>query len=396
MEPTSSADQSTVRKTNLNLVQAELFAAGGGLSRAELAERTGLTRATVSRLVKELLDSDIIVEAEPVSRSNRGRKGVPLFPSSGLIVGVGLEVNVDHVAGLAVDLTGVEIDRFVVEVDGFDSDPAQIMSVVAGEVAKMFVRLRERGVLEISGVTLAVPGTVDSENSEVIFAPNLNWRHVRPEELLRGAIAGVSFEVDNDANLQAISVAAALSQSVLKPETFLYVSGDVGIGGAILNSGIINRGDHGWAGEIGHLTIEPDGPECHCGSRGCLEKYAGWEAIRLAAGAPPTMSSSQLLIELEAGHSGVVSAIDRAGWALGIAIANVVKLVDVYTVVLGTGLSKLVPGLMPSMERQLDLRLLGATSADLDVLAAPDEDYPSARGGALNALQLRLGQPSVR
>src|SRR5690606_16022162 len=121
----------------------------------------------------------------------------------------------------------------------------------------------------VAGACLALPGIVDRVSGPLRLAPNLGWAD---EDL--GALRTVApfdeigVRVANEANLAA--VAEIRAQHAARP-SFLYVSGEVGIGGALVDGGVVFKGDHGWSGELGHVTVDPNGPDCTCGSEGCLE-----------------------------------------------------------------------------------------------------------------------------
>lgn len=388
-----AASNASVRESNLALVAAEIFAAGGGVSRADVAASTGLTRATVSRLVRELIDLGIVVEREPADVGSAGRPATPLYPASRTMVGIGLEVNADRMSGCAVDLTGKTIDSFAIENDFINSEPHEVLPQVAARAREMLERLAKLGVAEIVGVFFGVPGIVDASTNRVAYAPNLGWTDVYPVPYLTEVFGeDVPIRVDNDANLQALAADAGHDPDLPWSQSFLYLTGDVGIGGSLMTDGRPDTGPHGRAGEVGHITIEPDGPLCHCGSSGCLERYAGKQAIQAMAGLPATTSSAELVAALQRGDANVLAAVERAGWALGIAIANVVNLLDVDTVVLGTSLAPLLEALRPAIVAELDRRIIGRTSADVVLLAAPEELNPTSKGGALMALQNVLGQ----
>lgn len=383
-----AASSSSVKESNLALVASEIFSSGGGLSRADVAARTGLTRATVSRLVRELLDHNIVVEALPPDAGVAGRPATPLYPAAHTMVGIGIEVNADRMSGCAVDLTGRTIESFAREMDLINSEPGVVLPMLAEEVRAMLERLASIGVTKVVGVCMGVPGIVDAATRRVVYAPNLGWLDVEPVPFFAAVFGeNVPIHVDNDANLQALAAAAAREKDVGWPQSFLYLTGDVGIGGSLIVDGLPDTGPHGWAGEVGHMTIEPDGPQCHCGSSGCLERYAGKQAILAAAGLPASASSLMLLQALDNGEPGVAHAVEHAGWALGIAIANVVNLLDLDTVVLGTSLAPLVESLRPAIVGQLDRRIIGRSSADITLLAAPDDPYPTSKGGALMSLR---------
>lgn len=383
----ATANQASVRQSNLALVLGELLASGGGLSRADLAVRTGLTRATVSRLVKDLLDLRLIEEETPTDDGLRGRPPTPLVPASQTVVGVGLEVNVDHLAGCAIDVAGNVVETFYIRGD-FARPPEVVMSRLAESTEDLLRNLRKGGLTRVAGVGLAVPGVVDSVNGEVVYAPNLEWQGVRPSDFFEPARAlGLELRVDNDANLQALAASMDSPGRPKGPESFLYISGDVGIGGALVRSGKVDAGLRGWAGEIGHMTVDPEGPACHCGSNGCLERYVGSRAIREYAGLPRDCAAERLVEAVETGNARALAAVFRAARALGIAIANVVNLVDVDEILLGTSLAPLVPHLRPEVDYQLDRRLLARNSAEVRIRAASESSFPASRGAALRSLQ---------
>lgn len=208
----STSDQASVRIANLALVLSEIFRVGGGLSRADVAARTGLTRATVSRLVKDAIAAGLVVEAPPEDVAKQGRPSIPLYPASHTSVGVGLEVNVDHIAGVAIDLAGEVLAQFYVEGDYADSDPREVLGVLAQSTFVMVQDLRRRGVREIAGVSVAVPGIVERGSGEVIYAPNLGWQDVRPAHYLAEVLPhGTTVLTYNDADLQSVAAAVSLS-----------------------------------------------------------------------------------------------------------------------------------------------------------------------------------------
>lgn len=391
----AAAIHSSVRRANLGLVTATLFDSGGGLSRADIAARTGLTRATVSRLVQELLDSGIIVEGDVGSGSAAGRPATPLFPADRTLAGVGLEINVDRIGGVALNLRGEVIARFAESADLEDCPPEVGFGLLLPSLRGLLQRLDDLGVRNVVGVGLGVPGVVDQDTNTVVSAPNLGWEKVQVPEYLGSTLGSIPFAVDNDANLQALAVVADPGLSDAGSPSYLYLSGDVGIGGALVRRGEMVRGPRGWAGEIGHTTVDPNGPRCHCGSRGCLERYAGKRAIVDYAGISQDVLAADpncLVHALEDGDPAAREAVRRAGWALGIAIANAVNLLDVETAILGTSLAPLFPWLQGEVQRELRLRVLGAESRNLALRPAPPLELPAATGGAILALRRGLAQ----
>lgn len=357
-DPDVPVRQSSLRAHNLALVLRHVATAAHPLSRADVAAATGLTRATVSTLVDELVRGQLVAEIGPAPRTGVGRPATGLVLSGTGPAGLGLEINVDYLAGCVVDLGGTVRHRVTEAVDQRGRDPRDVVAALGRLAVSARTAAIEQG-LAIVGAAVAVPGLV--RDGVVRLAPNLDWRGVPLHEMLSAALGGLPLIVDNEANLAAAGEAAASSES------FLYVSGEVGIGAGIVLHGDLFRGVHGWAGELGHITVRADGPACHCGSRGCLEQYAGQEAILAAAGAPPHAGVSDVMARAGSGDQRMLAALSDAGTALGVAIAGVVNLLDIGTVVLGGSYALLTPWLAGCVEHEMSTRVLTAAWSEVCV-----------------------------
>ncbi|HEY0696588.1 MAG TPA: ROK family protein, partial [Micromonospora sp.] len=207
-----------------------------------------------------------------------------------------------------------------------------------------------------------------------------------------------SLTVDNEANLAALGELTAAPPGA--PTSVVYVSGEVGIGAGIVLDGALFRGVRGWSGELGHVCVRPDGPPCRCGAQGCLECYAGQDALLDAAGlaaeggAPDTLLD-RLVALARNGAPDTVGALDRAGTALGVALAAVVNLLDVQTVVLGGTYAALAPWLLPPVTAELDRRVLTAAWSPVVVrpsVLGPDAAVVGAAGSVVRAVLDRPGR----
>jgi predicted NBD/HSP70 family sugar kinase len=360
--------QRSLWQHNLALVLGHVGAATP-TSRAEVAAATGLTRATVSSLVEDLLGAGLVTEVEPAPRTGAGRPATGLVLNPGGPAGLGLEINVDFLAAAVVDLTGAVRHHVVHRVDQRGRPPERVLA----DVARMAAEAVDGVDLTVAAARLAVPGLVNGDGL-VRVAPNLGWRDVDVPGPLAAAPRwpALPVSVDNEANLGALGELAAAPT----PPSFLYVSGEVGIGAGVVLDGALFRGAHGWSGEIGHVTVAPDGPLCRCGARGCLEQYAGQEAIMRAAGirADPMLSADVAVARIAdlaaASDPGVLNALRAAGAALGIAAAGVVNVLDVDTVVLGGSFAALADWLGSQVERELRERVLTADWSPISVRAS--------------------------
>ncbi|MEV0596761.1 ROK family transcriptional regulator [Nonomuraea cavernae] len=334
----------SMRARNLAVVLGEIRDAGP-LTRAALAERTGLTKTTVSKLVSDLLDAGVVAENGAVRDGERGRPGVAVRLSGHRVATLGLEINVDYLAVCVVDLTLAVRLRRTKWAGNRDSRPEHILGELRS-LAESVVAEAEAAGLRISGAALAVPGPV--EHGLLRTAPHLGWRDVRVADLLDLPFKVDDFEVDNEANLAALGELWFGSGA----RDFLYVSGEIGIGAGLVVDGSVFRGTYGLAGELGHVVVEPDGPACRCGGRGCLEVYAGQDALLGKVGSIP-----ELVARLEAGDPAALAACDRAGRALGLALTSAVHLLDPGMIVLGGVFAPLFPWLEEPAGETLSTRL---------------------------------------
>ena len=388
------ARQDRLRGHNLALALQVVSDGPGPVSRAGIATRTGLTRATASTLADALLVAGLVREVPlpPTARSGRPATGIELSPDGP--VGLGLAVHVDHLAVVVVGLDGAVRAREVVPGDQRGTRPRDVLHVAAAVAG----RLVERVGLEVCGATVAVPGLVDPDGRRLLRAPNLGWGDVPVLALLAAepALAGLPLRLDNEADL------AALAEMRFCLGDVVYLSGEVGIGAGVVLGGRLHRGGRGWSGEIGHLTVDRRGPVCSCGARGCLEQYAGQEAVLRRAGLATAVAPGQgddpavrRLVELAGeGCPRVLRALDGAGQALGVVLAGVVNLLDLDEVVLGGTLALLAPWLVPPIEAQLADHVLWSALQLPVVRAARSGPDAVVTGAALSALDVVRSDPA--
>ena len=380
-----AARQHTLRERNLELVARAVFESPEPCSRADVATSTGLARATVSTLVDRLVAGGLVAELAPVSAQRAGRPAVPLVPARRTVVGVGIEVNVDYVGAGVMDLTGDVVDERVIPGSFHDSDPQHALAQ-AGELAGEMVRRCTAQGMRVAGAWLALPGLVDTRTGVLQVAPNLGWSSVDPVALLG---LDVPTQVANEAKLAGL---AELAGDV--PSSFLYVSGDVGIGGAIVVDRQLFGGERGWAGEIGHVVVDPAGPRCGCGAFGCLEQFAGKEAVMRRAGLANDSPVAALVHALDARDPAATAAVEVAARALGSALADFVNLVDVGTIVLGGAYTTLLPWLRDAVADVVNERVLAAPLHPVEVRGAVAGPYAAMAGGAREVLRGVLAAPA--
>lgn len=365
---------------------------GPGISRAEVAARTGLAKATVSTLVDLLIAAGVLAgTGTQAPRGGRGRPGTGLELSAAGPHGLGVEIGVDFVATCLVGLDGRMLAHRVRPGDNRTRTVRQVLARVARAMETGLRDARERDVA-VAGIGVAVPGLVDTAGV-LRSAPNLGWRDVDlGAELARRVDVGTRpVRVGNEANFAA---RAELAGGELTD--FVYVSGEIGIGAGIVLGGQLLAGPHGFAGELGHVCVDPDGPRCGCGARGCLEAVAGQDALLRSVGIPTDAGSPSELVERLAARLAEAdpAALDTAGAAgrsLGIALAAVVNLVDVPAVVVGGSYARLSAWLAKPLHEELNRRaLLGAVT----VQTSRFEQEAAVYGAGAGAVHELLTDPA--
>jgi predicted NBD/HSP70 family sugar kinase len=389
LTPRAGARQSSLRDSNLGLVLRTVCAADGPLSRADVSAATGMSRATASRLVDDLLSGGLLDELERSPLPRRGRPATPLLPGGGFAA-LGLQVDAGLLAVRVLDLRGRVVAERIEDGDFVTSDPAATLSRLGGLTAHLLDGLPAD--LRLVGAGLALPGIVDVEAGVLLRAPNLGWSGERPAELLH-LPDGLAPVLGNEADLAARTVAEVAPGRPGGPRDFLYLSGQIGIGGAAVLGGRVMTGSSGWAGEVGHVCVDPAGPGCRCGSTGCLEQYAGRHALLKAAGLPLDATPRDLAARVADGDAAAGAAVDTAAWALGVALAGVVNVLDIPTVVLGGSLGELADLLGPRVEEHLARRVLSARWRRPTIEPADNAPAAGATGAALRALDDVLADP---
>ena len=383
--------QSThLREHNLSAILTSLAAASAAetpASRAELAKRTRLTKPTVSKLVEELLGASLVEEGVPIV-AGAGRPMVPLTPARGTVLAIGLEIAADHVSCLGIDLAGGTLSHHR-EYLRVTADTAEQAIDLAAELVG---RVRaEAGDLPVVEVVVAVPGRIAPDDGRVLSAPNLDWNEVPlvGRLLAHPELAGLSVRAQNDNRL------SVLTEIDHRPgESFIFLRGSTGIGGAVVLDGALLTGAHGWAGEFGHTVIEPGGALCRCGRRGCLEAYVSYHALRERAGLSDDILIEDLVdaLALTRDRAEVIGMIGRS---LGLAIANALNVLDMTTVVLSGYLAPIADELEPVIRRTVELHALAAESGPVLIERSDGQADPALRGAARAALQPVFNAPSL-
>ncbi|WP_370324299.1 ROK family protein [Euzebya sp.] len=351
----SKATKAETRLANLRLTLQVVMAAGS-TSRADIARQTGLTRATVSALVADLIADDLLVETG-LGESAGGKPPTLLEINGSARQVIALDLSSAPLRGALLDLAG----ETVLSTTGPDADLQGPDAVDA--VVDLVTDLAARATAPLLGVGVGTPGVVD-DRGHVVEAANLGWHDLPLGELLAER-TGLAVHVANDAQVSAIDEYGRREDV----DSLVVVRVGRGIGAGIVLDGRPHAGDRHAAGEIGHLRVVDDAraPECRCGRRGCLELYASLPAIMAttgrAGGDPAQLDDSD------------AGALAIAADHLGAALANLVAVLDVSHVVLGGPVEQLGAAFLDAVREALSGRILPAVADTLALTystAGPD------------------------
>lgn len=322
---------------------------GAGMSRTDLADRMGLTRAAVSLIVKELLDSNVVQEAESRSApSGRPPIVLEINPDHGLVGAI--DMGATHISIALADFTARIHEESVFPFD-IKEGPETCLAQADQNLRHM---LEENGlsIESLSAVGIGVPGPVITEAGMVVAPPIMPGWDRYPIRASLEKMWDLPVTLNNDAELGALGEWAYGAGRGEKNIAYIKVGSGIGAG-LILNQQIYG-GTMGAAGEIGHLTIDENGPLCNCGNRGCLEAFAGGHAISRQGQALAKSGKRTLLADIppdkitafevaEAARRGDLHAqeiLRRAGTYIGIAIAGLINLFNPSVVIIGGGVSQ--------------------------------------------------------
>lgn len=369
------------------LVVLDALRQKGTASRADLARATGLSRTTISNVVQDLVDAALVDERADVvpGRRTGGRPGVLLALSSTAGAALAIDFGHTHIRVAVADLASNILAEAEVahDVDGSAHGSLDAAAELAERV------LTQAGVAweGVLGAAMGLPGPIDRATGVVgssVILPD--WAGLTPAAEMERRV-GVSVTVDNDANLAAVGEARFGAGRGASDLVFLKVSS--GIGGGLLFGGRLHRGVTGSAGEFGHVLVDPEGPVCRCGNRGCLETVAGSrvlvELLRHSYGADLTVRD---MVEAAArGDVGCRRVLVDAGRAVGRALADLCNTINPERVVIGGDLggagAPLVDGVKESLERY-------ALPAAMQALTVVGGEL-GARAEVLGALSLVIG-----
>ncbi|MFJ8059167.1 ROK family protein [Streptomyces sp. NPDC096142] len=356
----------------------------GPLTRLDVARRTGLSAAAVTKAVRPLMEAGYLTEgADQEAPPALGRPANLVRVDGGRALFIGVKVTGDEIIAVLADLCcRLRVARHVPLTD---HDPKAVLASIADLAQELRVEADDLGI-RVLGLGLAVSGDVDRGEGVVRYSPFLDWRDV-PLAELAAMTTGLPVTVDND--VRALTVAEQWFGAGAGLTDFAVVTVGAGIGCGLVVHGQVVSGAHGVAGEIGHVVVDPAGPPCHCGNRGCVEAIAGDAAIlarvREVTGVQVADTADALALA-HRGDAGAREVYARAGEAIGRGIATVVNLFGPERVIIsGEGLAAY--DLFAEQIRDSFTAAAFGSAARCDVHTRPLPFDEWARGAAATAIQ---------
>src|SRR5579875_1319251 len=369
------------RDINRDIV-LELIRANQPLGRAELARLSGLQPSTVSAIVEQLLNEGWITEGA-AARRPRGRRPTMLTLNAELVILVA-DLRPGQAILAVVDLNGRFLSRESVPLAS-DAERATLKMAEALEAMR-----RQHPEKRVEGVGISVPGRVNPDTQRIILAPNLHWGDFDLKKALSERLK-LQVELDNAANACLLSELWFGRMDGVRNAVLITVS--EGVGSAILANSQILTGRGGMAGEFGHIPIDPNGPKCGCGQRGCWETFASSKAaLRYYAEQKPETAATRIqdLLKLaEEGDAKALGALDMQARALGRGLRTVTAALAPEVVIVIGDITSSWNRIAPIVEKEMAATMLAGTPPKL--VAASDGELARLRGAAAMVLQRHSG-----
>lgn len=333
-----------MQRSNLARVLRTIYESGG-ISRRDVAIRTGLTPSSVTNIVSRLLDEKLVRESVQTCEEGLavGRPPIRLEIANDHYAVIGVELSADRITAVVTDFIGTPL-----AVGNDDNSGANPPEVATRKIHDLVLRLLKEARVDrecVLGLGLMSSGPYDPETGHMFNPTNFdNWLDVPIRALVE---ASLGFPVSFDRDSVGCALEAQINESD-EGSLFAVMVNTIGIGGALVINGEVYYGLHNCAAEIGCMTVIPDGPLCRCGDRGCLEAVSSADALlgyirqRVAEGTEDpfdgccgTADAEQLAAAYRAGKPLAVEAVERGAKYLGIAIDNVIKIACPDVVAIG-------------------------------------------------------------
>lgn len=395
MDLNKTWNQHVVKKGNKSIV-LDTIKRKSPISRATIAAQTGLNKGTVSSLVSDLIADHLIYESGP-GESSGGRRPVMLLFNEAAGYSIGIDIGVNYLLGVLTDLNG---NIYQEKTTTFNNLSYEEIEQNLFEMIDYLDHSAPESPYGIIGIGVGVPGTVD-KSGNILLAPNLGWKNINLKAVLESKY-NIPTVIENEANAGAYGEKkfGAGKQST----NIVYISAGIGIGVGLILNGSLFKGNNGFSGELGHMTIEINGKNCRCGNEGCWELYASEQALinqaeRLGIKLPTNreFALKDLLMLAENGNENAITLFNQIGDYLGVGINNIINIFNPEQVIIGNRIATTQKWIEKSLNERLN-QALWFQKSDLKINFSELSTLSSALGVAAfsieNFLSMNIQQKS--
>ncbi|MEG7281538.1 transcriptional repressor XylR [Bacillus sp. 0909A] len=354
------ADQTFVKKVNQKLLLKEILK-NSPISRAKLSEMTGLNKSTVSSQVNTLMKENLVFEIGQ-GQSSGGRRPVMLVFNKKAGYSVGIDVGVDYINGILTDLEGtIVLDQH----HHLESSSPEITKDILIDMIHHFITHMPQSPYGLIGIGICVPGLID-KNQKIVFTPNSNWRDIDLKSFIQEKF-NVPVFIENEANAGAYG--EKVFGAAKNHDNIIYASVNTGIGIGVIINNDLYRGVSGFSGEMGHMTIDFNGPKCSCGNRGCWELYASEKALLKSLQTKEKKVSYQEIIDLaHLNDIGTLNALQTFGFYLGIGLTNILNTFNPQAIILRNSIIESHPMVLNSIRSEVSSRVYSQLDNSYELL----------------------------
>jgi len=376
----------------------DLIRVHGAISRAELAETTGLSPTAVGVITSGLLKKGYIHETG-TGESSGGRRPILLGLKPDSYYTVGIDLDAGYINLLILDITGRIVHE---ENKSFDADLTfEMVLKIINKTAKVALQKLNIDREKVLGIGISIAGIVDEKNREVLLAPNLGWENIKLSlEPFEGL--NVPLYVQNEARCSAIAENwLGACQGI---DDFVCINIRSGIGSGIFAGGKLFSGTYGSAGEIGHIIVKENGIKCGCGNFGCLETISSTTGMVKKAkefiilgkiqGFSRKMGFSfdDLISAARDGDTTAISVLDESARYLGIAISYIINIINPARVVIGKEFTKYADLVLDAIKAVVESKTLKTAVLNISIEASSLCEKSSALGAAIIPLKVLFGR----
>ncbi|RDW18603.1 ROK family transcriptional regulator [Oceanobacillus chungangensis] len=332
-----TGDGAYIKKINRSLILKNIVQYGS-ISRADLSKIIGLNKATVSVQVADLLQEELIYETQQ-EHNTVGRRPIMLSINSSAGYALGIDLDYERIQFTVSGLNGrpIQSDTIYPNTSNYD----EIVSLLIVHI-KHYMSLYSNSHCGLVGVMIGIHGTVNNDES-ILFVPKYQWRHKNLKDDLKAELTDLNIAIENNANL------SAYAEKVYKyhqSDNLLTIILTSGIGAGIMIDGKLHKGYHGYAGEMGHMIIAPDGKPCKCGNHGCWERYCSetslLEVLSMKSN-KKNLTVNDINTFIKNKDDFTLQQIKQFNKHLAIGLNNIINLYNPETIVINSKILQLYP-----------------------------------------------------